>query len=662
MSDFLKSVRRSGLLACAGFAGMLLASPASFAQAPPPITTSAQNCTTTQFSTPVTINNIGTLAIPASAASAAISAAIGNVSTAFLTQQGSAFVSAPTDPAPDQPGGGVWARGVGGQANLSSTSNSVGISTQGGAVINTANTNCNNQQRQTFAGAQVGADIARLNYAGWNLHLGTTAGYLGSRTTDNAGFGNDFEVPFWGTYFVATKGRFFADVMVRQEFYNINLNNPTLAFSNQPVGAHGWSISASTGYNFDLGQGWFVEPSAGFIYSRTSVDAFTAPGVAGAGFTGITGVIQTNDVTSQIGRASVRVGNVIATPNVIWQPFASASVFHEFAGDVRSNYTSLNGEVLGAAFTYSQATTTSRVGTYGQYSLGLAGQIVNTGWLGFVRVDYRNGNNIDGWTGNAGIRYQFTPETLVAVMPTKAPKSPIPVIGVTNWTGFYAGGFFGAAGGGTDISFPASPQANNSPWVFGPIGGLQVGYNYQFVNNWVLGVEGDIGWANVHGGRSAGFEFNNLGFNSAYFGLQDKTSWIGTATARVGYAWGRTLLYGKGGAAFEDSRVSATCFNPQGGALNVPNLCTNQAGTVFANGAGFGTSSTRVGWTIGYGAEFDLGKNWSAKAEYDYLSFGRHTALASDGTTIMADRSDISQVKVGLNYRFTPVTAVVAKY
>ena len=96
--------------------------------------------------------------------------------------------------------------------------------------INTATTNCNNRRRQTFAGAQVGADIARLNYAGWNLHLGTTAGYLGSRTTDNAGFGNEFEVPFFGTYFVATKGRFFADLMVRQEFYNINLNNPALRF------------------------------------------------------------------------------------------------------------------------------------------------------------------------------------------------------------------------------------------------------------------------------------------------------------------------------------------------------------------------------------------------------------------------------------------------
>ena len=66
--------------------------------------------------------------------------------------------------------------------------------------------------------------------------------------------------------------------------------------------------------------------------------------------------------------------------------------------------------------------------------------------------------------------------------------------------------------------------------------------------------------------------------------------------------------------------------------------------------------------TIGYGAEFDLGKNWSAKAEYDYLSFGRDRAVASDGTTIMSVKSDnINQVKVGLNYRFGP-DALVAKY
>jgi opacity protein-like surface antigen len=87
--------------------------------------------------------------------------------------------------------------------------------------------------------------------------------------------------------------------------------------------------------------------------------------------------------------------------------------------------------------------------------------------------------------------------------------------------------------------------------------------------------------------------------------------------------------------------------------------CLNQAG---AKVAGLSTPwYTRVGWTLGYGTEFDLGKNWSAKAEYDYLSFGRHTALATDGTTFLTDKSWVSQVKIGVNYKFTP-GVVVAKY
>lgn len=634
------------ILSAAVFAMACSASSAAFAQ-----------CTVTSNGT---ISNIGSLAVPTGAASASISAAIGNVDTAFLTQQGSAFVSAPANPAPDQPGGGVWARGVGGQANLSSTSNSTGVlTTSGGTVVdNVKVSNCPNSQRESFAGVQVGADIARLNWNGWNVHLGTTAGYLGAKTTDNSGFSNSFEVPFFGTYVVATKGRFFADLMVREEFYNVNMLNPGLSFNNQPVGAHGYSVSASTGYNFDLGNNWFIEPSAGFIYSSTSVDNFTAPGAFGPNLTGIAGTIQTNDVISEIGRASLRVGKTIETPNVIWQPFGSVSVFHEFAGNVVSNFVSNNAQIIGGPLvTYNQQTSTSRVGTYGQYSLGLAGQVANTGWLGFVRVDYRNGNNIDGWTGNAGIRYQFTPEMIAAVMPTKAPvKARGTFIPPTDWTGFYAGGFFGAAAGRTDIGFVTTPTAGNRPWVFGPLGGIEIGYNRQLTNNWVIGVEGDIGAGNIHGARTAGSQVFGPGFNSTSFDVQDKTSWMATATGRVGYALYRTLIYAKGGAAFENSTVSATCFSVDPG-----NVCTNQAGAAFASGRGFSTSSTRAGWTLGYGTEFDLGKNWSAKAEYDYMSFGRHTALASDGTSIMTDRSDISQVKVGVNYRFVP-TAVVAKY
>ena len=107
---------------------------------------------------------------------------------------------------------------------------------------------------------------------------------------------------------VATKGRFFADLMVREEMFNINLFNSGLGFANQPLNAHGYSISTSAGYNFDLNHGWFAEPSAGFIYSNTAVDPFTAPGVNNfAANNGIISTIRTNDITSELGRLSLRV-------------------------------------------------------------------------------------------------------------------------------------------------------------------------------------------------------------------------------------------------------------------------------------------------------------------------------------------------------------------
>ncbi len=217
-----------GLLAGAAFALVLSASTGAMAQTP--------NCTSTQVGG---VANLSQLAGPSSAVSGALSGAIGNINTIFLTQQGSAFVSAPQNPSPDQPGGGVWVRGVGGEVNLKSTSTSNGAFLIPGspAANTTIATNCANNQRNDFAGVQVGQDISRLNWGGWNIHLGTTAGYVSSRSNDNlAGFNTNFEVPFVGGYAVATRGRFFADVMLREEFYNMRLNDPALGFLNQPYG------------------------------------------------------------------------------------------------------------------------------------------------------------------------------------------------------------------------------------------------------------------------------------------------------------------------------------------------------------------------------------------------------------------------------------------
>ncbi len=314
--------------------------------------------------------------------------------------------------------------------------------------------------------------------------------------------------------------------------------------------------------------------------------------------------------------------------------------------------------------TFTAATTTSRIGTYGQYSLGIAGQVVNTGWLGFARVDYRNGETIDGWSGTAGVRYQFTPELLASAMPTKARvKALPPVMTWVNWTGFYIGAHGGAAYGRDDIGFVGYGQTSGTRSA-GLLGGGQIGYNYQMANKFVLGVEGDASWTNLKGGRTCGTDtgLNALGFPggfSPFFLTCDtKVNWMASATGRLGYAWDRSLLYVKGGAAFINETVSANCivgpFNVPGNGRN----CNNQAGALFNS---ISTSDNRVGWTVGVGGEFALTANWSAKAEYNYMDFGSRTALASDGTTFLTSRTDMQVTKVGLNYRFGPGT-VVAKF
>ncbi len=607
-------------------------------------------------------NQFSSISASSGAAAGSLAGALGNINTAFLTQQGSAFVSAPGDPQPNQPGGGVWIRGVGGEVTNRFTATSTGALTATGVAgppgsLANSNFSCPGSVRQTFGGVQVGQDISRLNINGWNLHAGTTAGYLSSDATDNAGGKTHFEVPFAGVYGVATYGRFFADVMVREEFYGIDLTNPTVGLFNQQVGARGTSISGSAGYNFALANNWFIEPSAGFTYSHTNVDSFTVSG--GPVSQGIVYTASTSPIDSEIGRLSLRAGTTISSGNMIWQPFASVSVFHEFAGNVNSSLQSLNGSLFGVIpVTLTQNTTTSRVGTYGQYSLGLAGQVANTGWLGFVRVDYRNGDNIDGWTGNVGLRYQFTPERIASVMPVKAKALSRPYIGPTNWTGFYAGGFLGVEYGKTDMRFANDPIDGNNPRVFGALGGIQVGYNYQTANRWVFGVEADIGSTNLKGSRPC-TTANNVGLELT---CQNASNWIATAAVRVGYAWERTLFYVKGGGAWADDRINVSCaFGPTNGTVVNGFLlgpCLNQFGQPTN---GFNSSGTRAGWLLGYGTEFDLGHNWSAKAEYDYIDLGTRTSLMSDGVTTMRDNGFINQVKIGVNYRFAP-GVVVAKY
>src|SRR6266446_1748949 len=127
------------------------------------------------------VANAGVMAVTnVSASVGALISSINTANTAFLTQS-SAFIGSPANPQPDQEGGGVWARGVGGHLSTSTTSTTGNISF-GGPVP--GGITCNTRTVEDFAGVQIGTDFARLNVNGWNLHLGSTVGYLGAKTHD----------------------------------------------------------------------------------------------------------------------------------------------------------------------------------------------------------------------------------------------------------------------------------------------------------------------------------------------------------------------------------------------------------------------------------------------------------------------------------------------
>jgi hypothetical protein len=342
------------------------------------------------------------------------------LNTAFLTQT-SAFIGAPNNPLVDQLGGGVWIRGVGGQNTVDSVATGVA---NGGSDV------ADSRSRIDFGGVQAGIDIGRFNLgaSGTDLYIGLTGGVITARDSELTGAGQyDFTVPFVGLYAALTAGGFFIDAQVRGDFYTVDATNALVGLSNQSFGGDQITFTSSAGYKFNFGS-FFVEPSAGVIWSRLSMDSLAVPGVPAQNVP--TGTYDFGTFDSLLGRLGIRVGTTVQSGNVVFQPFATASIWNEFAGDALSTFTvagaptfpSCPGTVVGLPKLSGTNPCgplnidTSRIGTYGQFGLGVAAQVLDTNWLGYVRADYRTGENIQGWDVTGGLRYQFAVE---------APHSPL---------------------------------------------------------------------------------------------------------------------------------------------------------------------------------------------------------------------------------------------
>lgn len=250
----------------------------------------------------------------------------------------------------------------------------------------------------------------------------------------------------------------------------------------------------------------------------------------------------------------------------------------------------------------------------------------------------------------------------------KAPVKPS-----WSWAGLYVGANIGYSWGNSDTDLA---YYNNTTGVLlasgsrsfdmnGPIGGLQIGYNWYLSPKWILGLEADIQLSGQDGDSgfvcTAAAGCNNLTFGAGLnqpinSSFEQSLKWFGTLRGRLGYTVTPSVLaYVTGGLAFGqiDTDGVIAGFNGAGDPASAP----------------FGFSDTNFGWTVGGGLEAHLGGNWTGKLEYLYIDFGSVSGTAFHLTNVIPLRftfdSDVTDhiLRIGLNYKFPPTaSAVVAKY
>ncbi len=194
-----------------------------------------------------------------------------------------------------------------------------------------------------------------------------------------------------------------------------------------------------------------------------------------------------------------------------------------------------------------------------------------------------------------------------------------------NWTGGYVGGQVGYAWGDSYYYNEDIESANYDPDGF--FGGIYAGYNYQFTNNVVLGVDADLNFSGID--SRVGYNYNGSQWDD-YVGVSD-VKYTGALRARLGYAVDRWLPYIAGGLSVAKYEFS-----------------------LDFDGTGdwkFQQEDTFVGWNIGAGVEYAFTDNVVVRGEYRFSDFGDYSYgddWASDGHIDLKTHD----IRLGVAYKF----------
>lgn len=231
----------------------------------------------------------------------------------------------------------------------------------------------------------------------------------------------------------------------------------------------------------------------------------------------------------------------------------------------------------------------------------------------------------------SGLNYKFGE-------PFELPLFLPPISSPQRWAGFYVG--VNAGGGLSNVRTPGQTflAGNGEVDVNGSgfAGGAQIGYNWVAFSNWVVGVEGDIGYLGIDHAEANWF---NTGTAGTLYQPGIDTNWYGTLRGRIGTSTGPALLYFTAGLA----------------AVDVENSVVYGAAPTR-----YGIEGTRVGWTFGGGIETEIDSRWAARLESLYIDAGTETLTTPVGAVDFKNRFTV--VRGGLSYRFGGPDVVTARY
>ena len=184
----------------------------------------------------------------------------------------------------------------------------------------------------------------------------------------------------------------------------------------------------------------------------------------------------------------------------------------------------------------------------------------------------------------------FAGSAFAADMPVT--KAPLPVAVPFTWNGCYAGAHAGYGWGEKGFSDPglgagfaiaplgATAEVDTQGWLAGG----QIGCNMQG-GNWVLGFEADVRLGQHRRVRPRPVFCQQESATPS--SSAPRRAALGSVTGRVGYAFDRFLVYGKGGAAWAHDQYNASLFF-----------------LALRRRHQFHRHRDRVGWTVGAGVEY----------------------------------------------------------